>query len=81
MTTFPTFARRRNRDSSIDSICKKCFATIASAGSEEELVALEEKHVCDPYGEFGSMWFNPDTRAHGLRRAHRPQIQASSLID
>jgi hypothetical protein len=68
MVSFPPFARRRNIDSSIDSICTKCFLTIASAGSDEELVGHEEKHVCDPHGAFGDMYFNPDKRAHGVRR-------------
>jgi hypothetical protein len=74
MTTFPPFARRRNKNSSIDSICTKCFLTIASASSEEELVAHEEKHVCDPFGEFSHMYFNGDERAHGLRPP-QPKIQ------
>jgi hypothetical protein len=68
MTIFPPFAKRRNWNSSIDSICTKCFVTVASAGSEAELVAHEEKHVCDPYGQFGSMWFDPDSRSHGVMR-------------
>jgi hypothetical protein len=72
MTTLATFARRRNQNSSIDSICTKCFLTIASACAEEELVVHEEKHVCDPFGEFGSMWFDPESRAHGLRRPPAP---------
>jgi hypothetical protein len=76
MTTFPSFARRRNQNSSIDSICTKCFLTIASAGAEEELAAHEENHVCDPFGKFGSMRFDPESRAHGVRRPHR-NIQAS----
>jgi hypothetical protein len=68
MTTFPAFARRRNQNSSVDSICTKCFLTIASASVEEGLVAHEEKHVCDPFGEFGAMWFDPESRTHGVRR-------------
>jgi hypothetical protein len=76
MTTFPSFARRRNINSSIDSICTKCFLTIASEDSEEELVAHEEKQVCDPYGEFSAMCFNPDERTRGIRHP-QPNIQAS----
>ena len=67
MTTFPAFVRRRNSNSSFDSICTKCFRTIASAGSEDELSAHEGKHVCDPYGEFSDMCFNSDLRTHSLR--------------
>jgi hypothetical protein len=68
MATYPQFAKRRNINSSIDSICTKCFMTVASACSEEELGEHEAKHVCDPYGEFSSMWFDPELRAHGVRR-------------
>jgi len=51
MTTFVSFARRQNHDSSIDSICTKCYQTVASAYSAGELVAPEERHVCDPNEE------------------------------
>jgi hypothetical protein len=80
MTTIPRFTKRRNIDSSIDSICTKCFQTIASAGSEEELAEHEEKHFCDPHVEFTNMWFDmwfgPESRAHGVSRPPAP-IQAS----
>jgi hypothetical protein len=75
MTTFPPFARRRNKNSSMDSICTKCFLTIASAGSEEELVPHEEKHICDPYGEFSDAFYDSDMRTHGVR-SPQSKIQA-----
>jgi hypothetical protein len=43
----PTFSRRRNPDGSFDSICKLCFATIASSNLEEELAIAEAKHECN----------------------------------
>jgi hypothetical protein len=42
------FPHRRNRDGSYDSICLTCFATVGSAGTQEELVKCEKKHVCKP---------------------------------
>jgi hypothetical protein len=45
----PSFAHRRNRNGSYDSICTKCYATVASAESEEALSSLESAHVCDPF--------------------------------
>lgn len=48
MTTFVSFARRQNHDSSIDSICTKCYQTVARARTVSELVASEENHRCDP---------------------------------
>jgi hypothetical protein len=71
MTTFPAFTRRRNPNSSIDSICTKCFLTIASAGGEEELVAHEQNHACDPSVEFGSIRFDSESRARGVRPRQR----------
>jgi len=73
MTTYSRFARRRKKDSSIDSICTKCFLTIASAFSEEGIVTYEEKHVCDPIGEFSNFYFDSDTRTSGVR--HPEPIQ------
>ena len=60
MTTFTSFARRRNWDSSIDSICKKCFQTIASVAiasvaCEDQLAAREQAHVCAPIGQI-ALW-------------------------
>ena len=47
MTPLMPFARRLNPDKSIDSICTKCFQTIASEDSESELIAHEIRHSCD----------------------------------
>jgi hypothetical protein len=52
MITAIAFARRQNHDSSIDSICKTCYQTIASADTIGQLEATEENHVCDPNGEY-----------------------------
>jgi hypothetical protein len=52
MTTLGSFAHRRNGDASIDSICKTCYQTVASAYSESELVRVEESHTCDQNSEF-----------------------------
>ena len=46
MPTSITFARRWNSDGSIDSICSRCFRTIASAQSEIDLQAAEQRHSC-----------------------------------
>jgi hypothetical protein len=52
MTSFISFARRRNHDSTIDSICTRCYQTVASADTGSELETVEETHLCDPNGEF-----------------------------
>ncbi len=42
-----TFPRRLNRDGSFDSICLKCFATVATTATEAELKAHDKTHTCD----------------------------------
>jgi hypothetical protein len=41
------FPHRRNKDGSYDSICPKCLVTITNARTERELLASEQKHVCE----------------------------------
>lgn len=45
----PAFAHRTNRDGTIDSICRECFVTVATALWESELDQPEQTHVCDPW--------------------------------
>jgi hypothetical protein len=42
----PVFPHRRNADSTFDSICIRCFQTIATSHSEADLKAGEDAHVC-----------------------------------
>jgi hypothetical protein len=48
MHGLPSFDHRHNADESYDSICTKCYATVASAGKKEALSWFESAHVCDP---------------------------------
>jgi hypothetical protein len=52
MTKFISFARRHNQDSTVDSICSRCYQTIASGDSEATLATIEEGHSCDPNCEY-----------------------------
>lgn len=71
MTPFPPFARRRNKDSSIDSICTKCFLTVASVPNESDNLAHQEsQHICDPFGEFSSAFPDLEIRADWVRPRH-----------
>ncbi len=47
MHRLTTFAHRRNRDGTYDSICTQCYATVASASNEEALSSPESAHACD----------------------------------
>lgn len=41
------YPHRVNLDGTWDSICTRCFQTIAHCKTERELAQFEEKHVCD----------------------------------
>ena len=41
------YPHRVNLDGSWDSICTRCFLTIAHCKTEKELAEVERKHVCD----------------------------------
>ena len=43
-----TFNHRFKTDGTVDSICKHCFATIATAHSELDLKVSEWYHTCAP---------------------------------
>jgi len=43
---YPNFAHRKNKDSSFDSICPRCFRTISTRGTEEDLAQDEHSHLC-----------------------------------
>jgi hypothetical protein len=47
MSARASFARRWNRDSSIDSICPVCYRAVATAHTEDELQQAELQHSCD----------------------------------
>ncbi len=42
----PSFQHRHNRDGSCDSICLRCYRTIASTRYEDWLAHEESNHVC-----------------------------------
>ena len=43
----PFYSHRQNRDGSFDSICPRCFRTIAREKTESALRPKEETHDCD----------------------------------
>jgi hypothetical protein len=43
----PFFPHRRNPDGSFTSICLTCCAIVASHKTDEELVELDKKHICE----------------------------------
>lgn len=43
------FSHRLNSDGSVDSICRNCFMTVATAVNEPALEEHESDHVCPPH--------------------------------
>ncbi|HEV2133743.1 MAG TPA: hypothetical protein VGR47_05720 [Terracidiphilus sp.] len=43
------FVRRANTSGTTDSICTRCYATVASAMWEIDLDRAERAHICDPH--------------------------------
>jgi hypothetical protein len=41
------FMRRKNPDSTHDSICMTCFLTVAHGANEADLIDGEQKHDCE----------------------------------
>jgi hypothetical protein len=48
------FAHRHNPDGTIDSICLRCYLTIASKSEEQELEDSEHHHACHPIHLYGN---------------------------
>ena len=48
MAKSPQFAHRSNLDRTMDSICRRCLATVATVYDKGELLRYEQKHICDP---------------------------------
>lgn len=44
----PRFMRRTNTNGMMDSICRQCFVTVATARNETDLDEPEQCHVCNP---------------------------------
>jgi hypothetical protein len=48
-SSFPEFVRRSKPDGKTDSICTKCYSTIATATWEADLDSAELSHLCEPW--------------------------------
>jgi hypothetical protein len=48
MADSPKFAHRSNPDGTMDAICMRCIATVATVYDKDELLRHEQQHICDP---------------------------------
>jgi hypothetical protein len=51
------YPHRQNRDRTWDSICTRCFRTVATCRTEGELANFEKAHVCNPSPLFGPKYY------------------------
>jgi hypothetical protein len=47
MAILTPFVRRHNQDSTVDSICTKCYQTVATERDEDHLSSAEQGHICN----------------------------------
>lgn len=43
----PAYSHRQNPDHTFDSICHRCFSTVAREATESALAKHEQRHKCD----------------------------------
>jgi hypothetical protein len=53
------YPHRHNENGTYDSICLKCFATVATTLTEPELAFYDRRHICDPILLTERYLFNP----------------------
>ncbi|WP_109486888.1 hypothetical protein [Occallatibacter savannae] len=64
------FTHRFNTgDGTVDSICHRCFHTVAIASRESDLQTLEQKHVCDPEDKLRFELIAEAAKLHYLEQA------------
>ena len=47
--TLIRFPHRQNRNGTYDSICPRCFHTVATRKNEADLSKDEHRHICDDW--------------------------------
>jgi len=55
----PKFIHLLNKDGTVDSICRHCFVTVATAHRKSDLESEERGHVCESYGLVGFPMHQP----------------------
>ena len=66
---FLIFAHRHNTDGTIDSICSRCFQTIATVLVEADLPRIESRHVCVPHNLERIERLNSSRRKRAMNRS------------
>lgn len=51
----PVYSHRRNADQTFDSICHRCFSTVATVPHEADLAWYEQRHQCEALAQARSL--------------------------
>ena len=79
------FAKRRNPDGTMDSICLNCFRTVATCTDQLELIEFEKDHRCMPDEEAASkqageiVAFPPERMVESHRRQQRNSVPPEKI--
>ena len=74
------YAHRHNRDGSIDSICKTCFATVAQVQDEVILTGHERTRCCPAWILAGRGSLQPAVSSTALALASLPINKTRTLV-
>jgi hypothetical protein len=74
--TLLAFRRRHNEDGTWDSICLRCYRTVASARDATWLQLLQSTHTCDPMDLHA--WIS-DREQFGVNQPQHVPVMDSAL--
>jgi hypothetical protein len=69
------YPHRINQDGTIDSICTRCYATVGTSKTEDDLKRMETAHVC----ESGRLRYYKEQRKRLKRPPHTKSLQKVAL--
>ncbi|HTD54120.1 MAG TPA: hypothetical protein VK670_01970 [Silvibacterium sp.] len=80
----PQFAKRRNSDGTMDSICLNCFRTVATCTDQLELIEFEKDHRCTlddtaSKQNGGIVSFPPERMIETHRRQQRDSVPLNKV--
>jgi hypothetical protein len=70
------FMRWENPDATTDLICLCCFRTLACSRDQDELIAAEDDHVCNPFADLS---FLHSEAFKGLHRQEETNMQTKDF--
>ena len=66
------FMRWENSDATADLICLCCFRTLAHSRHQNDLLAAEDDHICNPLDDLAFLHSDALKGPHGQERSSMP---------